>query len=91
MSTFLYNNRMLVSIGVGAFLASGLTAILQHHPVAGIVVCFLTLFPAILLLLHIKRTHGSLFKRETFTFVLSTVVTALGTMAFTYLFMMLFS
>jgi len=90
MSKFLYNKRVLVITVIAAFIAGGLIAILQHHNVVGIVFIFLALLPAIFLLLQIKMMHGSIFNRETLTFILIIVMTALLTIALTPLVEMLF-
>jgi hypothetical protein len=90
MSKFLYNKRVLVITVIAGLIAGGLLDILQHHTVVGIVLIFLALLPAIFLLLQIKMMHGSIFNRETLTFMLIIVMTALLTIALTPLVEMLF-
>jgi len=90
MSKFLYDKRVTVMAVTGAFIAQGLLAILQHHNVVGIALIFLALLPAIFVLLQIKMMHGSLFSRETNTFIVTIVIVALLTVALTPLVEMLF-
>ena len=90
MGKFLYNKRVLVITIIAAFIAAGLIDILQHHIVIGSIFIFLALLPAFFLLLQIKMMHGSIFNRETNTFIVTIVIVALLTVAVTPLVTMLF-
>ena len=77
MQSWLLDNINIVAYTfAGIFIATGIMAMLQHHYLAGVVVLLLALLPTIFQLLSIKRIHGSIYNKETFVFVFSTVLMA---------------